>query len=144
MPSIATASQHDAVDETEVKKAFQQIGGTGWILLGNYDFDQGKWTFGPFFDFVHANHDTQNGLPAIGDTIRLTATRHVVILDWHTEKWERRLDKPGLDKGVISGEEDFTPSILRTGALLDVGEVSAGHSPGRQDVVWVRVIPMIH
>jgi hypothetical protein len=138
------ASPHGAVDETEVKKAFQEIGGTGWILLGNYDFEKSKWTFGRFFDFVHANHDLQNDYPAIGDTIRLTATRHVIILDWKTEKWQRRLQRPGLDKGTIGEDEDYTPSTLGAGALVDIGDVSAGHFPGRQDVVWGRVIPMVH
>src|ERR1700677_1018778 len=71
--STETASPGGAVDETQVKKAFQQIGGTGWILLGNYDSDKSEWTFGPFFTFVRANHDIRDGLPKIGDTIRLTA-----------------------------------------------------------------------
>jgi hypothetical protein len=142
--TVGTASLHGAVDEAEVKKTFQQIGGTGWILLGNYDSDKGEWTFGPFFDPVHARHDVRNGLPAIGDTIKVTATRHVVILDWHTRKLERRFDRPGLDKGVIGEAEDYTPSMLGAGALVDIGDVSAGHFPGRQDVVWARVIPMIH
>jgi hypothetical protein len=39
--TVGTASLHGAVDEAEVKKTFQQIGGTGWILLGNYDSDKG-------------------------------------------------------------------------------------------------------
>jgi hypothetical protein len=74
----------------------------------------------------------------------VTATRHVIILDWHTKKWTRRLDRPGLDKGIIGEDEDYTPSTLGAGALMDIGDVSAGHFPGRQDVVWARVIPMIH
>jgi hypothetical protein len=143
--TIGTASSpQGAVDEPAVKKAFQEIGGTGWILLGNYDFAKNQWTFGPFFDFVHANRDIQNGFPAIGDTIRVTATRHLIILDWHTEKWKRRLQRPGLDKGTIGEDEDYTPSTLGAGALVDIGDVSAGHFPGRQDVVWARVIPMVH
>lgn len=142
--TIGTGSLYGAVDEPAVKKAFQEIGGTGWILLGNYDFDKSQWTFGPFFDFVHANHDIQNRYPAIGDTIKVTAPRHVVILDWHTTKGKRRMERPGLDKDPIGEDEDYTPSRLGAGALVDVGDVSAGHHLGRQDVVWARVIPMIH
>jgi hypothetical protein len=55
-----------------------------------------------------------------------------------------RFERPGLDKGVISQSEDFTPVTLGAGALLDIGDVSSGHFPNRQDVVWVRVISMIH
>jgi hypothetical protein len=36
------------------------------------------------------------------------------------------------------------PAVLGSGALVDIGDVSAAHSPGRQDVVWARVIPMVH
>jgi len=138
--TIGTAPQQGAVDEAAVKKAFQDIGGTGWILLGNYDSEKSQWGKVRYIDFVHANHDA---FPEIGDTLRLTATRHVVILDWQTTKLERLLDRPGLDKGVLD-EGDYTPSILGAGALVDVGDVSAGHFPGRQDVVWARVIPMVH
>jgi hypothetical protein len=142
--SVKTPSYHGAVEESEVKQTFESIGGTGWILLGNYDYDNHKWTFGPFFTFVHGDHPASNELPKIGDGLRVTAERHVVILDWSSSKEQRRLEAPGINKAVISGAEDFTPVILGAGALVDVGEVSAGHFNGRQDVVWARVIPMVH
>ena len=142
--SVGSRAIHDAVDESEVKQAFQQIGGTGWVLLGNYDSDKSQWTYGPFFDYLQSNRANRSDLPPIGASIRLTALRHVVILDWRTKKWERRLDRPGLDKAMIAEADDFTPATLGAGALLDIGDVSAGHFPGRQDVVWARVIPMIH
>ena len=102
------------------------------------------WTYQQPHRFLHGDHPASNELPKIGDGLRVTAERHVVILDWSSSKEQRRLEAPGINKAVISGAEDFTPVILGAGALVDVGEVSAGHFNGRQDVVWARVIPMVH
>ena len=94
--SVGGRTIHGAVDESEVRHAFQKIGGTGWILLGNYNSDKNQWTYGPFFEYLQSNRDNKNGLPPIGASIRLTALRHVVILDWHTKKSEEWQRRPGL------------------------------------------------
>jgi hypothetical protein len=120
---------------------FKLIGGTGWILIGNYNFNKNQWSWGPFFEFERSVHTNPNEIPKIGETIRLKVTRHVIILDWSTRKRERRLEPPGINKGMITESEDYTPLTLGPGAVIDVADISAGHFPSRQDVVWARVIP---
>jgi hypothetical protein len=75
----------------------------------------------------------------LGDTIRLTAKRGIVIVDFKKSYVAQKLVSP-IKAGIIE-DSDNTGVVLPKGTVLVVRDISRGRTPGNPNVaVWLRVI----
>ncbi len=113
------------------------IGGTGWVLVGSYDMANYRWNSGPFYQLERLGGDSNHAFPWVGDTIRLTIARRLVILDWQLTKDKRHLDSPLERTQIRVG--DFTSTKLASGTIVEVADVQWSHSRENSVAVWARI-----
>jgi hypothetical protein len=109
---------------------------TGWILAGYYDpttnrFSQG----GPWVEIARTGYPDKQTLPRIGDWVRITGERNVIIPDYATTGLARQREVPLTD--LTAG--DYTGVKLPSGTTMEVRDVGGGAYPGRAEAVWLRV-----
>ncbi|MBC7572373.1 MAG: hypothetical protein H7319_21975 [Spirosoma sp.] len=115
-------------------------GGSGWILVGEYDENINKFVRGPFYRVTNTNYPSDSIFPRKGESIILTKGRQVVISDYKISgvaKW----NAPPWQENVLDSN-DYTGTILPKGTELEVRDVSMGHFEGMPFVVWVRIAPI--
>jgi hypothetical protein len=84
-----------------------------------------------------------NGIPALGDVLRVEKLRRIVIADFRTRGMQHQLLFPGTIKGRIT-DEDETGVQVPVGGLVIVRDVKLGAYPGRPAAVWCRVAACEH
>jgi hypothetical protein len=115
-------------------------GGSGWLLLGDYDDGRGIFVRGPFFEVTKTNYPDKSKLPRKGEWIKLTAEREVIIPDYRISGTSK-LDMPPWKKNVLDNN-DYTGIKLPAGTEVEMRDVSLGHFEGMPFVVWARVAPI--
>jgi hypothetical protein len=110
---------------------------TGWIFAGYYDDNVGRFTTGPFVKVVKSSYPDKQTIPRIGEWVRMTAERNVVIADFASKGLTRQMDPPWQQNQLGSG--DYTGIKLPKGSTVEVRDVSAGSFPGRPSAVWLRI-----
>jgi hypothetical protein len=110
---------------------------SGWIFGGYYDEGVGKFIQGPYFKIVHSNYNDKQVLPRLGDRLRITSERNIVIADFATLGLTKQFQPPWQQNVLAPG--DYTGWKLPRGATVEVRDVSSGSFPGRPDAVWIRV-----
>jgi len=114
-------------------------GDTGWIFAGYYDADRNAFTEGPYVSIITSTTRGQRQYVEIGDVVRLTASRPVIIVDFKSQGIAKKLLSP-ITKGVIEAN-DQTDIRLPAGTELVVRDVSEGHWPDNpQTALWLRVV----
>jgi hypothetical protein len=108
-------------------------GGTGWVLLGKYRVRERAWVNGTVFETVRTSGDA---LPVIGDEIRLTSNRDVIILGYAHSGTSRRLEAPGANS--IQRDADFTGTTLPIGTVLQILDVKGAQGVDGADI-WARI-----
>ena len=121
-----------------VQEKLQYLGGTGWIVIGNYDMPTFRWTWGPLAMPNLPKGEGERDFAWVGDTIVLKADRRVVILGWSANQKEHRLDPPEVEAEQIN-RRDFTPVTLGAATALKAAEVHLT-APAGHGSVWVRVV----
>lgn len=79
-----------------------------------------------------------DGIPAIGDVLRVSKDRRVVIPYYKMKGMQHQMAFPGSVKGLITADDE-TGVQYGIGALLIVRDVQLGAYPGRAAAVWCRV-----
>ena len=128
---VKTKSNHEIISQINIP------GGTGWVLLGDYDENLNKFVRGPFFKVTDTKYPNDTIFPRKGEWIILTKEREIVIADykisgttkWNVAPWQQNI----LDSN------DYTDIVLPKGTELEVRDVSIGHFEAMPFVVWVRV-----
>lgn len=147
--STFTASQ-GAVKGAHDGSLDELRGKTGWISLGDVTPDQKRWAtgsdprveyFAGAFEYVDKVVDRRKPvLPKVGDRIRLTARRHVIILDFASTGERRALDDPSnVDRSATASE--FTGIILPQGSVVEVRQIRVSRTAGAFRTVWARIVP---
>jgi hypothetical protein len=109
---------------------------TGWILAGYYDPSTNKFSQGgPWVEVARTNYSDKQTLPRIGDWVRITGERNVIIPDYATTGLAHQKEVPLAD--LTSG--DYTGIKLPSGTMMEVRDVGGGSYPGRAEAVWLRV-----
>jgi hypothetical protein len=129
--SLIVASTRDGATAVVLPKD------TGWILGGYYDGDASAFTEGPFFKIIRTSYPTKEPVPRLGDQLKLTSPRNIIIADFETMGLTRRFDPP-WQQNVLK-ESDYTGLKLPTGVVVEVRDVSLGAVPGRPSAVWIRI-----
>jgi hypothetical protein len=125
-----------------VEQQLQSINGTGWILLGDYDMAQYRWTSGPYFEVNRLAAEHARNFPWVGDTIQLRSRTRVAVSNWSKESSKKQLVPPSTTAGRVR-EEDFTPVTLRSGSIIRVADVHWGDANDHPAAVWVRIVARV-
>lgn len=113
-------------------------GGTGWLLVGDYDRVNRMYTRGPFYEVVESNYSGSSKLPRKGEIINITAKRNLIILDFQPNaNTDRKLESP-LAVGIL-GHEDYTGIEIFPGTCVEVRDIAVAATHDMPAVVWVRV-----
>jgi hypothetical protein len=112
-------------------------GGSGWLLVGDFDEIEDKYTRGPFFEIISSNYNIKSAFPRKGDIIRITADRNLVISDYKVSGINK-LYQPPWQENYLK-DDDFTGIKILPGSQVEVRDVSMGHFPYMPFVVWVRI-----
>ncbi|HEX2958972.1 MAG TPA: hypothetical protein VHO70_19210, partial [Chitinispirillaceae bacterium] len=112
-------------------------GGSGWLLIGDFDESQKKYIRGPFYKIVKSNYIDKTPFPRKGEIIRITTDRNVIIAGYKKEGTTRIFQPPWQEN--ILQEEDYTGLKVKSGSLVEVRDISMGHFHGMPFVVWVRI-----
>ena len=126
---IVTALFHGAVPVT-------LPGDTGWIFCGYYDQEQQLY-IDNYCTVKHSPYPEKSVIPRIGETIRLSKTRRLVIADFASLGLSRVMEPPW--KQNILKPSDYTGIQLPSGVTVAVRAVSLGAFPGHPAAVWVRI-----
>lgn len=110
---------------------------TGWIFGGYFDESVGKFVQGPYFKIARSPYSDKQAVPRIGDRLRVTSERNIVIADFASLGLTKQLQPPWQQN--VLGPGDYTGLKLPKGATVEVRDVSSGNFPGRPDAVWIRV-----
>jgi hypothetical protein len=98
-------------------------------------------------DLVRFRHQVEeespDGIPALGDVLRVSKARKVVIPYFRTKGMQYQMVFPGSVKGLITADDE-TGVQLDVGSLLIVRDVKLGAYPGRPAAVWCRVAACDH
>ena len=86
-----------------------------------------------------ADADSSESIPAIGDVLRISKNRQVIIANFRKQGLLEQMTFPGLIKGQIDAEDE-TGVQFETGSLVIVRDVQLGAYPNNENAaVWARV-----
>jgi hypothetical protein len=108
---------------------------TGWILAGYYDPQLAKYTQGPYVEVAKTSYPDKQTLPRVGDWVRVTGERNVIIASFATTGLAQQMNAPLADLS----QGDYTGVKLPTGATMEVRDVGGGSYPDRATAVWLRI-----
>src|SRR3954454_7970226 len=94
---------------------------TGWILCGYYDESSRKFIEGPYCKVMESSYPEPGPLPRIGESVKLIASRKVVIADFATMGLTRQFVPPW--KQNILRDGDYTGISLPAGAVVIIRDV---------------------
>lgn len=112
-------------------------GGSGWVLLGDFDQTEDRYIRGPFYEIEESNYSVTSFLPRKGEVLRTTVDRSLIIVDFKT-LGTTQLFQPPWRENVLE-EGDYTGVLIPAGSIVEVRDVSLGRFPGMPFVVWVRI-----
>lgn len=112
-------------------------GGSGWLLVGDFDEKESKYIRGPFFKTISSNYSVKSILPRKGDIIQITSERNLVISDYK-DSGANKLFQPPWQENYLEGD-DFTGIKILPGSQVEVRDVSMGHFENMPFLVWVRI-----
>lgn len=112
-------------------------GDSGWLLLGDLDPSGSNYVRGPFFDIYRSSYSDKSLIPRIGEQLRLTAERNVIIAGYKKSGLAAQ-NVPPWTLNVLT-DSDYTGVKLPKGSVVEVRSVSLGSFPFQTAVVWVRV-----
>ena len=110
---------------------------TGWIFAGYFDDAHGQFIQGPYFVVKHSNYPDKQVLPRVGEQIKITSERNIIIADFATKGLTRQYDPPWQQNKLES--TDYTGWKLPRGSLVEIRDVSGGSFPDKPSAIWVRV-----
>lgn len=115
---------------------------TGWIFHGYYDLARQVYIEGPYASVAFRPTGAERGLlvPALGDVMRVTKDRRVIIANYRDEGLRNQMTSPPLIHGTLS-EVDETGVTHPRGAFVIVRDVEVSGYPDRPASVWLRVAP---
>jgi len=110
---------------------------SGWIFVGYHN--GGEWIEGPMAKVIYrANKGKGVEIPDVGDVLRVTKSRRIIIAEFKTMGLANQMTDPGFIKGTIDSNDE-TGVELAKGALVLARDVQLGAYPGRAAAVWCRV-----
>jgi hypothetical protein len=111
--------------------------GSGWLLVGDFDVAERKYTRGPFYKAIASSYSTKSALPRKGDIIQITAERNLIIADYKNSG-TKKLYQPPWQENYLE-DNDYTGIKVLPGSKVEVRDVSMGHFQDMSFVVWVRI-----
>lgn len=108
---------------------------SGWILAGYYDPSTQSYTQVPYVEIAKTSYPQKQTLPRVGDWIRVTGERNVIIADYSTSGTSNQMYPPMRDLAP----SDYTGVKLTAGTLMEVRDIGGGSYPGRPTALWLRV-----
>lgn len=110
---------------------------TGWLFAGYFDQSLNRYIEGPYIKTVKSPYKEKESIPRIGDWLKITSERNIIIADFETKGLTRRFDPPWQQNELRSS--DYTGLKLPVGAVVEVRDVSLGAYPGKAAAVWIRI-----
>jgi hypothetical protein len=114
-----------------VKLAFD----SGWILAGYYDPSTQTYTQVPYIEIAKTSYPQKQTMPRVGDWVRVTGERNVIIADYATSGTTEQKNAPMRD--LTAG--DYTGVKLPSGTVMEVRDIGGGSYEGRPTAFWLRV-----
>ena len=113
-------------------------GGSGWLLVGDYDLRLQMYTRGPFYKMVKSNYDNPSHFPRKGEKVEITALRKLIILDFQPNANISRLfDSPMMKASLES--RDYTGIEILSGTCVEVRDVRIASTYEMPAAVWIRI-----
>lgn len=108
---------------------------SGWILAGYYNPSTQAYTQVPYVEISKTSYPQKQTLPRVGDWVRVTGERNVIIADYATSGTSNQMNAPMRD--LSPG--DYTGVKLPAGTLMEVRDIGGGSYEGRSTALWLRV-----
>ncbi|MCU1281423.1 MAG: hypothetical protein JWM53_4969 [bacterium] len=134
---VAGAKSKSAQTNSSGQASLNLPGGSGWVLLGEYDDEKKVFARGPLWEVVRTNYPDKSMFPRKGEQIQLKATRNVVVPHFRSQGLKDSLTPPWQLNTLVA--DDYTGISLPKDTVVEVRDVSLGHFEGMPFVVWVRV-----
>ena len=110
---------------------------TGWIYLGLVDNQETTYRTQPLYSIEKSTYTDSNLTPRVGEIIKLSAKRDIVILDYKSTGVNSRFTPPW--KANVLDENDYTGYFMPKGSVVEVRDISIAGYPGHDKVVWARI-----
>ncbi len=122
---------------TDLITRMNAIGTTGWIFLGYFDLEVGKYTDEDYFMTRKTIYSSQPNTIKVHkqDVIQITKPRRVIIVDFKTKGAENKFHPPLTN----IKSDDYTEITLPTNTILKVEDISVAGHPNSPKAVWARV-----
>jgi hypothetical protein len=113
---------------------------TGWIFLGYIDRESRLFVEGPYATVAYRATGGERGgiVPRLGDVLRVTKDRNLVIADFQTSGAANEYTAPPRMRLSI-GEGDFTGETVKKDSLVIVRDLEISGVSDRPLSVWCRV-----
>jgi hypothetical protein len=108
---------------------------SGWILAGFYSSSTQAYTQIPYVEIAKTSYPQKQGLPRVGDWVRVTGERNVIIADYATSGTTNQMSPPMRDLA----QSDYTGVKLPAGTIMEVRDIGGGSYEGRPTALWLRV-----
>lgn len=108
---------------------------SGWILAGYYNSSTQAYTQVPYVEISKTSYPQKQTLPRVGDWVRVTGERNVIIADYATSGTSNQMSAPMRDLAP----SDYTGVKLPAGTIMEVRDIGGGSYEGRPTALWLRV-----
>lgn len=108
---------------------------SGWVLAGYYDTSTQAYTQVPYVVIEKTSYPQKQVLPRLGDWVRVTGERNVIITGYTTTGTTNQMKPPLSD--LAPG--DYTGVKLPIATVMEVRDVGGGSYEGRPTALWLRV-----
>lgn len=110
---------------------------TGWINLGIVDNEETTYRTLPLYTIEKRVYDEPFLTPRIGELIKISANREIVILNYKTTDIKDVFIPPWKEN--ILKDKDYTNFFITKDTIVEIRDVSIAGYPGHDKFVWARV-----